>query len=142
MLSVHWFRYWDMIFWTFFTLMGITVAFGGLTGLLPLEFIVLLGAFIVIIGAGKLAEEITKRKIMGYQDDLYRKMHQISQHLEKTFDIASMNKDKTEFRIHKLDQKRGEIEKQMNKNYRELAKKIIELENRMNKLTKAMEKKK
>jgi hypothetical protein len=142
MLSLHWFRHWDKIFWTFFALIGLTVAIGGFAGLMPAEFLMLLGAFIIIIGAGKLAEEITKRKLMGYQDDIYRKMHQISQHLEKTFDIASMNKDKTEFRIQKLDQKRGEMEKQMNKNYRELARKIIELENRMNKLTKAMEKRK
>jgi hypothetical protein len=141
MFTLDWFRHWDKIFWIFFALMGLTTAIGGFTGFMSLEFFLVLGVFMVIIGAGKLASEISHSKLLHYQDDIYKKMHQLSQHLEKTFNIASMNKDKTEFRIQKLDQKRGEIEKQMGKNYRELARKMIELENRVNRLNKMMERK-
>ncbi|MEM5871598.1 MAG: hypothetical protein QW051_01860 [Candidatus Aenigmatarchaeota archaeon] len=139
--SVHWFKHWDKIFWVFFALMCITVSIGTLSGFISLEFFAILGILLIIIGAGKLAEEISKHKLLVYQDDIYRKLHQLSQHLEKTFNIASMNKDKTEFRIQKLDQKRSELEKEMKKNYRDLARKIIELENKVNKLAKAIEKK-
>ncbi len=141
MFTLNWFRHWDKIFWAFFALMGLVLAAGGIASFISLDFFVLLGVFMIIIGAGKLASEISHSKLLNYQDDIYKKMHQISQHLEKTFNIASMNKDKTEFRIQKLDQKRGEIEKQMGKNYREMARKLIELENRVNRLTKMMEKK-
>lgn len=143
MFSLHWFRHWDKIFWIFFLLMAITIVAGGIAGFVSFEFVVLLGIFVVIIGAGKLAEEISKRKLLNYQNDIYQKMHQISQHLEKTFSLASMNKEKTEFRIQKLDQKRKDVEMKFNKNHRELARKIIELENRVNKLAKiAAERKK
>jgi hypothetical protein len=135
---MHWFRHWDKVFWTFFILMGIAVAIGGVTGLVSFEFFVMLGIFMVIMGAGKLAAEISNRRIINYQDDLYGKMHQLSQHLEKTFELASMNKDKTEFRIGKLHQSRKEIEKKVDKNYRELARKIIDVENKLNKMNRTL----
>jgi hypothetical protein len=142
MPSLHYFRHWDKIFWTFFVLLGLSVIIGGIVSLIPFEFVVLLGVFIIIIGAGKLAEEISKRKLFNYQDDIYKKMYQLSQHLDKTFSIASMNREKNEFRIQKLDQKRSEFEKLMNKRYRDIARKIIELENKVNKLAKTVERKK
>jgi hypothetical protein len=142
MFSMHWFKHWNEIFWIFFAVMGLSLVLGESTGLISFEFFIILGVLVIVIGAGKLAEEISRNKLMNYQDDIYKKMHQISQHLEKTFNIASMNKDKTDFRIQKLDQKRSEVEKSMEKKYRDLAKKIIDLENKMDKLAKAMEKKK
>ena len=141
MFTINWFRHWDKIFWAFFGLMGLVLAAGGIASLISLEFFVMLGVFMVIIGAGKLASEISHSKLLNYQDDIYKKMHQISQHLEKTFNIASMNKDKTEFRIQKLDQKRSEVERAMERKYRDLAKKTLELEIRMNKMVRAMERK-
>ena len=133
---MHWFRHWDKVFWLFFILMCLAIAAGGVMGLISLEFFVVLGIFMVIMGAGKLASEITHRKVMNYQDDIYKKLHQMTQHLEKTFELASMNKEKTEFRIGKMHQSRKEMDKKIDRNYRELAKKIIDTENRINKLYK------
>ncbi|MFH1237343.1 MAG: hypothetical protein V1648_02985 [Candidatus Aenigmatarchaeota archaeon] len=136
MPSMHWFRHWDKIFWLFFILMCIAIAIGGVTRLISAEFFVVLGIFMVIMGAGKLASEITHRKVMNYQDDIYKKLHQMSQHIEKTFELASMNKEKNEFRIGKLHQSRKDMDKKIDKNYRDLARKIIETENSVNKLYK------
>jgi DNA anti-recombination protein RmuC len=141
MLAFAWFKHWDKVFWVFFLIMVCVVAFGGFSGLISFEFFILLGILLIVIGAGKLAEEISKHKIMGYQNDIYKKIYQLSQHLEKTFNVATMNKEKTEFRLQKLDQKRSEFEKRMEKRYREIAKKVIELENKINKLAKKIENK-
>ena len=142
MFSLHWFKHWDKIFWIFFALMGLAIVAAQSAGVVSVDFFIVMGVFLVVVGSGKLAEEISKRRLISYQNDTYRKLHQLSQNLERTFNIASMNKDKTEFRIEKLHQSRKETEKKMGKNYRDLARKIIELENRMNKLAKAVGKKK
>jgi len=141
MLMLHWFKHWEKVFWIFFALMGLALVVAESARMISVDFFVIMGIFLIVIGSGKLAEEISRRRLMSYHDDTYRKMHQISQNLERTFSIASMHKDKTEFRIQKLDQKRGEMEKKIDKNYRDLARKIIELENRMNKLAKVLGKK-
>ncbi len=139
MFSIHWFKHWDKIFWLFFLLMAVTVVTAGAAGVIPFEYSVLLGVFMVIMGSGKLASEISHRRILNYQNDTYKKIHQMSQHLEKTFSLASMNKERTEFRIHKLDQKRKESEIRLNRSYRELARKVIDLENRLNKTNKMLD---
>lgn len=136
MFSLHFFRYWDKIFWIVFAVMGISVAAGGVGNLISFEFFLILGVFMVIIGAGKLAEEISKHKLTNYQDDLYKKIHQISQHLERTFNLADSYKNKTEFRLHKLDQRRKRMEIKTERSYRDIARKIIELENKTNRISK------
>jgi ribulose kinase len=149
MLSLHWFKHWDKVFWVFFLVMALSVVAGGAIGIVSFEYAVLLGVLIIITGAGKLASEISHRKLLGYQNDTYKKMHQMSQHLEKTFSLASMNKEKNEFRIQKLDEKRKNLDRKVDRNYRELlknseknyrdlARKIIELENRANRMAKAL----
>ncbi|MEE9323812.1 MAG: MGMT family protein [Candidatus Aenigmarchaeota archaeon] len=138
MFSLHWFRHWDKIFWIVFVVTGISAAAGGMMNLISFEFFLAFGLFMVIIGAGKLAEEISKHKLINYQDDLYRKIHQISQHLEKTFNLADSHKNKTEFRLHKLDQRRKEMEMTIESKYRDLARKIIGTENRMSRVSKIL----
>jgi O-6-methylguanine DNA methyltransferase len=138
MFSIHWFRHWDKIFWVVFVVMGLAVTAGWAVDLVSFEFFVLLGLFIVIIGAGKLAEEISKHNLMNYQDDMYRKLHQISNHLERTFNLAESYKTKTEFRLHKLEQRRKEMEIKTERNYSNLARKIIEMENRTNRISKIL----
>lgn len=137
MLADPYFRHWDKIFWIIFTVIAVSVFLSLAFSVINFEFSVLLGVFMVIIGSGKLAQEINSRKIMNYQDDAYGKIHQISQHLERTFNIATEHKEKTDYRLHKLDKRRKEMESRAEKDYRELAKKIIDLENKTTRISKA-----
>jgi len=138
MFSLHWFRHWDKIFWVLFVLMGISVALGGFLSLISFEFSVVLAFFIVIIGAGKLANEISGQRMVNYQDDIYRKLHQLSQHLETTFNLTDSYRTKTEFRLGKLDMRRKQTEMKIENSYRDFAKKLIEMENRLNRVSKLM----
>jgi O-6-methylguanine DNA methyltransferase len=135
MISFHWFRHWDRIFWIFFLLMCVTIIAVGFARIITFEFVVLFGVFMIIIGAGKLASEISHRKLVNYQNDIYQKMHQMSQHLEKTFNLANMNKDRNEFRVIKLHESSKETKKTIDRNYRDLARKIIDVENKLNKVS-------
>lgn len=138
--SIHWFRHWDKIFWIMFAVVALSMVAGSAMAAVRFEFFVILGLITVIIGAGKLSEELTNNRVIEYQDDIYKKMSSVSQQLEKTFDLASKHKNRTEYRVQKLDKRRIDTDIKLEKRYRELASKIIEIENKVNKLSKAMNK--
>jgi O-6-methylguanine DNA methyltransferase len=138
MFTLNWFKHWDKIFWYAFVCMSAALIIGALASLVPFEFFIAFGFLMIIIGSGKLAEEISKYNMISYQNDTYKKMHQISQNLEKTFDLANMSRDKNEFRIQKLHESRKETEREFEKSYRDLARKVIEVENKMSMVSKAL----
>ncbi len=136
----HLFRHWEKIFWLLFAAMSLSLIGGAIAHAISFGMFVILGLIIVIIGAGKLAEELTNMKVLGYQDDIYKKLTSISQQLEKTFDLASRHKRTTDYRVHKLEKRRIDTDIKLEKRYRELVSKILEIENKVNRLEKAMKK--
>lgn len=138
MFSLHWFKHWDKIFWVLFLLMGISVVAGLAASLVTFEFFLVLGFFMVIIGAGKLADEISGQKLVNHQDDIYKKLQQFAQHLETTFNLVDSQKTRTEFRMHKMGLKASEIERNAERNYRDIVRKVIEVENKMSRLSKVI----
>jgi len=138
--SIHWFRHWDKIFWLLFAAIAISMVAGIMAAAIPFESFLVLLLIVVIIGAGKLSEELSNVKVLGYQDDIYKKLSSISQQLEHTFDLASKHKRSTEYRVHKLDSRRIDIDIKLEKRYRELVSKMIEIENKVNRLSKEMKK--
>lgn len=137
---MHWFRHWDKIFWVLFAVIALSLLTGVIAAAMPFESFAIFLAIVVIIGAGKLSEELTNTKVVGYQDDIYKKLSSISQQLENTFEIATKHKRTTDYRVHKLDKKRIDTDIKLEKKYRELVSKIIEIENKVNKLSKEMNK--
>lgn len=138
MLSVSWFRHWDKVFWLLFAVMFLSVAVGTSLSLIAFDFGLILGTLVVIIGAGKLATEISSYKIMGYQDDLYKKLHQLSLHVEKTFNLADSHKTQSDMRLYRIGQEKRELKNDFEKRYRDMARKVIEIENRINELSGVM----
>ena len=76
--SIHWFRHWDKIFWLLFAVIGFSLVGGILSGAIQFEFFLVLGLIAVIIGAGKLSEELSDMKVIGYQDDIYKKLNSLT----------------------------------------------------------------
>jgi len=140
MFSVYWFRHWNKIFWLLFAVVSSWLIVSILTSSISFELFALLGFLVIVVGAGKLSDELTDMKIIGYQEDIYKKLTSISQQLEKTFDLASRHKSRTEYRVHKLEKRRIDTDIKLEKRYRELVSKIIEIENKVNKLSKVMKK--
>jgi Sec-independent protein translocase protein TatA len=138
--NIHWFRHWDKIFWILFAVMSLSLLTGIATATISFEFFIVFLLIIVIIGAGKLSEELTNMRVVGYQDDIYKKLNSISQQLEQTFDLASKHKRSTEYRVQKLDKRRIDVDIKLEKKYRELVSKIIEIENKVNKLSNELKK--
>lgn len=138
--SIHWFRHWDKIFWFLFAVISISLLVGIATATISFEFFVVLLLIIIIVGAGKLSEELTNIKLIEYQDDIYKKLNSISQQLEHTTDLVRKHKRATEYRVQKLEKRRIDVDIKLEKKYRELISKIIEIENKVNRLSREIKK--
>ena len=130
--------HWDKIFWVLFVVA--VLAFGAMTSGL-VGFQILAGFVIISIGAAKISQEMLSKKTMSYHGDLYDKFYELSRQLERTVDITMGMKGKSERRFYSSDRKRIETDMKLENNFRLLAKKIIDIENKLSKMTKEMQKK-
>jgi len=124
--------HWNKLFWAVFVasvLIYLAVAGNGSS------FQILAGFFIIVMGAAKISEEILYKKTMRYHNDLYSKFYDLSRQLEKTVDLTLGIQSKSDSRFFVVDKKRIETDVKIEDNYRSLAKKLIEVENKLNKLT-------
>jgi O-6-methylguanine DNA methyltransferase len=138
------FSHWGKAFWILFVLTAASLlAAGMMISIFPID--VFFWVMLVILGTGKLSEEHSGRKLMRYQDDIYKKMHQISKQLEQTYDLANRGLSKADHRFFRISTTssamKKEIQKDADKRYRELVRKIIEVENKMNRLGKVISEK-
>lgn len=127
--------HWSLLFWILFIVAGISVIVTAVTNLFSLTTMnIIVGLVVIVVGSGKLAEELSSRRVLGYQSDVYRKLGDISEQLEHTFNFASDHRQKTEYRIYQLERKRLDHEMKLEERYQELMKKVIEMENRFSKV--------
>ncbi|RLJ09993.1 MAG: hypothetical protein DRP15_01585, partial [Candidatus Aenigmatarchaeota archaeon] len=101
---------------------------------------VILGFILVAMGIQKLSEDINNKVVRKNQDILGEALDFIVQWIEKAQGHIRHISVKNENRFHSWDVKRSEIEDKIERNYRDLVKKIIEIENRLNELAKRYEK--
>jgi O-6-methylguanine DNA methyltransferase len=135
-----WFySHWSKIFWTLFVIAVISLVASKIAGIIPLDTLILLGLLMVIVGAGKLSEELTSKRVMGHQSDVYQSLHNISQQLSSMFKLVDTYRVKTDHRLFQISRRRKDSEKRFEEKYRDVVKKIIEIENKVNRLSKIME---
>lgn len=128
---------WNKIFWALFVVIGIILIAGAAAGVFSVVEVLI--AFIVIaIGAEKLGEEVSDKRLQEEQGKINRDLIFISRWLENNNVFTRQLKDRHEQRFFKLDNKRADIEKKHELSYRELAKKILDVENRMNEVSRAL----
>lgn len=130
---------WNKLFWTLFIVIGAILIIGSIIGIFTLVEVLI--AFIVIaIGAEKLGEEISDKRLQEEQGRINRDLMFVSRWLENNNVFTRQMKDRHEMRFFNMDQKRAETEKSQESSYRDMARKLIDLENRVNQLSKAVEK--
>lgn len=133
---LSWHR-WNKLFWMLFIVIGAVLIIGAALGALSLLEVLI--AFIVIaIGAEKLGEEASDKRLQDEQGRINRDMLFISRWLENNNIFTRQLKDRHEVRLLKLDNKRAEIEKRHELGYRELAGKIFDVENKLNEVSRAL----
>ncbi|NOX71978.1 MAG: hypothetical protein GXO64_04770 [Candidatus Micrarchaeota archaeon] len=99
---------------------------------------VIFALVVILIGLIKLEQDSELDEFAQNINDMSKRLHSISQNVEKGFNFSEVSKDKTEKRIQRLDAKRVESDKKMEKMFRDLVRKIIEIENTLNKMKREM----
>ncbi len=123
---------WNRIFWAFFIFIGVVIILGTLAGVAYMEL--LLGLIIIILGIQKLGEEIHSSDIRKGQEKISRNMDYLTHWSNSTYDYIKNMKQRHEYRLYHLDKKRAEMEQRMESGYRDFAKKLFEMENKINEL--------
>ena len=135
--------HYSKLFWPLFALAGamfIATVSLGLVNLFYLD--VILGVALVVVGVHMLGEEFSHRSIRKSHDDSVRAINELLQWAEKSYDYTRAFKDRHERRIYRLDHKRAEHEKRVEGQFRSAVKKVIELENKLNKAVRSLEQEK
>lgn len=127
-------EYYTLVFWLLFTIAGALVISSAAlaTPLLDLA----LGLVLVALGLHKLYEETHTQRREEDKRLLARHLGNINTWLSSSHAHSRRANTRNEYRISNLDKKRADLDKKIEKNYRELVRKIIELENELNKLKK------
>lgn len=119
----------NLAFWLLFIVIGFAVM---VAAMLSASYLgILLAIAVVMIGIGKLEQDFIKKKLEREQKNINDELFQISQGLEHSYTTSSKIKDRIDYRIYHLDKKRADIERKMELNYRNMAAKIINLENKI-----------
>ena len=128
--------HWNKAFWLLFILMGALVVAGLIVRVLYLDIV--LGIFVIAIGVLKLGEEISSKEIIDRHGDINDNIRYLSHQVDAGNLFARRVKERHEHRFLKLDNRRTDIENIIDEKYDSVAKKVIQLENKLNDITKAL----
>jgi len=126
----------NRIFWAIFTLIGILLIAGFFVKLLYVDL--LLGFLVIAVGVVKLSEELSSNEMKGRHSDINESIRYLTHMVDDANRSMERLKEKSDHRFHHFDGKRAEIEQQIEDNYDSLAKKIVQQENKLNDVTKAV----
>lgn len=138
---LEWYTFhYNKFFWLLFMLAGIAFISGLVWSIaLVFYFQVLLGALIITAGVHRLGEELSSRGMRRVQSRIDRDIDEIIQWMTKSHDYTVGFKNRHENRFMRLDKKRADLEGRFDSHTDGVAKKMIEVENKVNKTLKRAE---
>ncbi len=128
--------HYNKVFWGLF-LVALVIMATSLTGSLPL-FDVLLALILIVIALHKVEEDILHTKLNNERADSNINMRRLNHLLGNHYNFTRSLRDIHEFRLHNLDIRRAELDAKIEQKYRELVRKVIEVENELNKISRAV----
>ena len=127
---------WNKGFWLLFVVMGIFVVTGTFLQVVFLDLMI--GFLVIAIGLLKLSEEFTHKDLTSRHSNINESLRYLTHMVDSSNSTLVRNNEKHENRFLHFDKKRAEIEETIEDKYDSLAKKIIQQENKLNDVTKAL----
>ncbi len=127
---------WNKAFWAIFIILGAIIIAGSMVHILYLDL--LFGLLVIGVGAAKLAEEITDRRLQRKHAAMNESINYLTRQVDSTTGTAERLKDMSESRFFKIDRRLNDIGGKMEDKYEGAVKKVISLENRLNEHSKLM----
>lgn len=131
-------QHYNKMFWLLFAVAGAVYIAAIFWIISPFHLDLVLGLIIIFAGIHRLGAEFIHRSLRKSQDETVRAVNELLQWAEKSYDYTRAFKDRHERRIYRLDQKRAALEDKLEEQFRSAVKKIIELENKLNRLARAL----
>lgn len=126
----------DHVFWMLFVLLEFTIILGTIWFFHPI--VVIVGFVVIVAGFAKIGDflhlETIKNDIKDHKDTVKKMTDWLNRQYELTQGIKTLH----ESRFHRLDGKGTEVDEKLDKNYRELVGKIIDVENRLSLVSRAV----
>jgi hypothetical protein len=126
----------DRTFWMLFVLLEIAIILGNAWFYSPVGII--LGFVVIVAGFAKVGDHVFHTKMEKDVLENSQKMKKVTNWLNSQHELTQGIKNLHENRFHKLDRKRSDLEDNIDKSYRELAGKIIDVENRLSLVSRAL----
>jgi hypothetical protein len=133
-------NHYNKLFWILFAIAGAMFIASMYLGFISIMYLdLVLGIVLVVAGIHRIGEEFFNRSIRNAHDDSVRAINELLQWAEKSYDYTREFKDRHEKRFHNIDRKRSDLEKKTEEQFRDAVRKIIQMENKLNKGMKTLE---
>jgi 5-bromo-4-chloroindolyl phosphate hydrolysis protein len=133
--SAH--EYWSKVFWIVFIAIGLLIISGITTNLFVADII--LGLVVVILGLERLLEELKHKELVARHEQTRKDLEYFSDWLHENLQLTKSIKSRHDLRFFRMENRRVETTKRIEKQYRELARRITQAENRMNRTMRMLE---
>jgi hypothetical protein len=121
----------NKIFWFFFIIAGVLIAFTGF-GFIFAEIV--MGLLIIVIGVLKLIEETNQKRDDKEKERVRENLDYITSWLNENHTHTEKLKTKYDMRFFNSNKKKQEMGKKMEKNHRDVVRKVLDMENKFNQL--------
>jgi len=128
--------HYNKVFWGLF-LAAVAVMFTAVLGSLPILDI-LLALILIVIALHKVEEDMLHHRLGHDKVDNEINMRRVNHLLGNHFLFTRNLRDSHEFRLHNLDTKRVELDGKIEQKYREIVRKVLEVENELNRISKTV----
>ncbi len=127
---------WDKTFWMLFVLLEAAIVLGNLWFFTPVAVIV--GFVLIAVALARFGDYLLHKKNSGIMDSNAESIDRMKSWLNNQYQLTQGIKDLHDYRFHRMEKKKIDIDERMNRHYRELAGKIIDVENRLNLVSRAL----
>jgi len=127
---------WDKVFWMMFVLLEAAIILGNVWAFSPLG--VILGFVLIAAAFARIGDNILSARLHSRLGSNTKTIEKMRSWMNNHYELTRSIKDLHDHRIQKMETKKTDIDEKVEKNYREIVGKIIDLENRLNLVSRAV----
>ncbi len=126
----------DKTFWMLFVLLEATLVIGNMWFFSPIGAI--LGFALVGIAFARFGDYLLHKERQAQMEMHNRAIERMKSWLNNQYQLTQGIKELHDYRFHNMERRKAELDEKIESNYREIAKKIFEVENRLNLVSRAV----
>jgi hypothetical protein len=127
---------WDKTFWMLFVLLEVAIVLGNVWFFTPVAVIV--GFVLIAIALARFGDYLLHKKNAGIMERNTDSIDRMKNWLNNQYQLTQGIKDLHDYRFHRMEKKKIDLDEKLDRHYRDLAGKIIDVENRLNLVSRAL----